>query len=184
MTDNSVLATIKGLGPARIKKLSEAKITTPAQVAKVDEQKLVEIAGCTHEVAREIILQAKELAKKKTSPKKKKKVSTQAAARAATLALKDIVARARDHFKKAPYEHVFVLHSGESIADLRELAEAFEEMNHELFSYHVNAHRHDFSTWIREVLQEHALAEELEKTRKHPQEHSYVIYRHITRRVW
>lgn len=112
------------------------------------------------------------------------KSAEQQAAKAAATAMKDIIARARDHFRKAPKENVFYVSDGRTIQDLRELAEALEEMADHVFSHHVNDDRHDFANWVHEVLQERALAEQLRVAHKHPDSHQRVIYRHIVRRAW
>ncbi|MFT4250292.1 MAG: helix-hairpin-helix domain-containing protein [Candidatus Woesearchaeota archaeon] len=132
---------------------------------------------------------ARKTSSKKTSAKKKKSkrsssVNAKQAASAAAAAMKDIVARARDHFKTAPREHVFILHSGEELKDLFDLARALEDIADHVFAHHVNEDRHDFANWVQHVLDEHALAEDLRESRRHPQAHERVIYRHITRRVW
>ncbi len=127
-------------------------------------------------------------AAKKTTTRATKKAATKStqeqAAKAAASAMKDIIARARDHFRKAPKEHVFFIADGRTIQDLRELAEALEDMAEHVFSHHVNDHRHDFANWVHEVLQERALAEQLRETHRHPDHHQRVIYRHIVRRAW
>ncbi len=121
---------------------------------------------------------------KKSSTKKSAPAAQEKAAKAAASAMKDIIARARDHFRKAPKEHTFFVADGRTIQDLRELAEALEEMADHVFAHHVNEHRHDFANWVHEVLQERALAEQLREAQRHPESHQRVIYRHIVRRAW
>jgi hypothetical protein len=123
-------------------------------------------------------------AAKKRQSKAKPKANNQKAAAASAKAMQDIIARARDHFRRAPEHQTFYIVDGRSLADLRELAEALDEMAEHVFHHHVNHDRHDFANWVHEVLHEHALAEELRETERHPQAHQHRILRHIVRRTW
>lgn len=175
----SELTDVNGVGPARAKKLRTAGVKTPAQLARLQPETVAKKAGISKERAKKLVSSAKKLVREATS-----EVSKQQAARSAERALEDITARARDHFKQAPNEQVFVLCTGEQLRDLRELAQALEGMREEVFRHHVNEDKHDFAAWIQHVLDEHALADELRESRKHPEKHGHAIYRHITRRVW
>lgn len=208
----SELSTVKGVGPAIRKKLESAKITTVAQLKKEDAKSLSEKAGISEGRAENILKAAQDVkpAKKKSTPKKKatkkkstkkaskkkttkkstskktakKNVDSKKAAQAAASAMRDIIARARDHFKKAPAQHVFILHDGSQLKDLFDLAQALEDIQEHVFRHHVNDDRHDFANWVQNVLDEHSLADEMREARKHPESHERIIYRHITRRVW
>lgn len=128
---------------------------------------------------------AKRTAKRKAAPKKAAgKHGAEQAAKAAAMAMQDIIARARDHFRQAPQEQVFYLIDGKQLADLRDLVEALDEMAEHTFGHHVTGDRHDFASWVQEVLQERALADELRAAEPHPRAHQHVIYRHIVRRTW
>ncbi len=120
---------------------------------------------------------------KKSAPKKTA-AAKKNAAKAAASAMKDIIARARDHYRRAPADRVFVVTDGKTLADLRDLTEALEDMAQHVFDHHVNDMRHDFANWVEEVLHEQALAEELRGTERNPHQHQRAIYRHIVRRVW
>lgn len=209
---NPELTDVSGIGPARAKKLQKAGVKSPKQLARLKPSTVAEKADIATARAKKLVSAAKKVTtsspkksttKKKTTSKKstpkksatkkkksstkkssKKKTSKKQAAQAAAKAMQDIVSRARDHFKQAPREHVFVLHGGETIKDLRELAEALEEMQEHVFKHHVNDEKHDFAAWVQHVLDEQALADQLREAREHPQAHGHVIYRHITRRVW
>lgn len=197
----SGLSAVKGVGPARIKKLNKIGISTINDLAAATPDKLKQ-AGFSAGTAKKVIASAAQRTPQKTTKKTAKKSrkkttkkavkkrsapTTQAqanATKAAANAMKDIIARARDHFRKAPQEHVFYVVDGRTIQDLRELAEALEDMAEQVFSHHVNHERHDFANWVHEVLQERALAEQLREANKHPEHHQRVIYRHIVRRAW
>jgi hypothetical protein len=207
----SELSTVKGVGPAIRKKIESAGIKTVAALKKEDEKSLSEKSGISTGRASNILKAAqnvtaakkktaskksskktasKKSTKKKTSKKKSttkkttSKVDSKKATQAAASAMKDIIARARDHFKRAPAQHVFVLHGGQELKDLFDLAKALEDIQEEVFRHHVNDDRHDFANWVKNVLDEHALADEMREARKHPEAHERIIYRHITRRVW
>lgn len=181
----STVAEKADIATTRAKKLvTAAKKATGKQPTKKSSTKKKKSAA--KKTTKKASKPKKTAAKKKTSQKKatKKTTSKQQASKAAAKAMQDVIARARDHFKQAPSEHVFVLRGGATIKDLRELAEALEEMQEHVFKHHVNEDKHDFAAWVQHVLDEHALAEQLRETRKHPEAHGHVIYRHITRRVW
>lgn len=129
---------------------------------------------------------AKKKATKKTTSKAKKSTQKAAdeAAKAAATAMRDIIARARDHFRQAPEQHVFFVKNGAQLRNLRELAEFLEDVESHVFDHHVTEDRHDFANWVHEVLHERALAEQLRQAQRHPEAHQRVIYRHIVRRVW
>ena len=62
---------------------------------------------------------------------------------------------------KAPAECVFWCHDGRIFTDLKELAEGLEAMSDETFAYHCNLERQDFSNWVRDIIEDEWLAEEL-----------------------
>ena len=55
----------------------------------------------------------------------------------------------------------FVLKDGRQLKDYRELASALDSLNDDVFNFHVNKDRNDFSNWINDVFQEHELAEHI-----------------------
>jgi hypothetical protein len=62
-------------------------------------------------------------------------------------------------------EHYFILVTGVPLKNLKELANALENMNDWVFNHHVNDARNDFSSWVNEILGEHELAEEIKTMR-------------------
>ena len=64
--------------------------------------------------------------------------------------------------RDAKPENYFVLVTGVPLKNLKELANKLEHMNDWVFRHHVNHERNDFSNWIRYVLKEDELAEEIE----------------------
>ena len=59
----------------------------------------------------------------------------------------------------APAGKAFVLHTGNVILSLKELSESLKTMPDEIFHYHVNSEKNDFSNWIKGVFKEKELAE-------------------------
>ena len=62
---------------------------------------------------------------------------------------------------KVPAEVVFWCHDGGIFSDLRELAEGLAAMSDETFFYHSNPDKQDFANWVRDVIEDALLAEEL-----------------------
>ena len=59
----------------------------------------------------------------------------------------------------------FWCHDGRNIGNLRELRQALTDMSEETFRYHLSGERNDFSNWIKEVVGDQALGNELRKVR-------------------
>jgi hypothetical protein len=62
-------------------------------------------------------------------------------------------------------ETYFILKSGGVIKSLEELAMNMDTISYEDFAHHVNDVRNDFANWIRDVIKEEKLAEELAAVR-------------------
>jgi len=62
---------------------------------------------------------------------------------------------------KVPVELVFWCHDGSVFDDLRELAEGLAAMSDETFFYHSNYEKQDFANWVRDVIEDAWLADEL-----------------------
>jgi hypothetical protein len=78
---------------------------------------------------------------------------------------------------KAPAQYVFYCHDGRVFADLRELAEGLKLMSDETFAYHSNIQKQDFSKWVRDVIGEAELANELAKASNRLQAAEYSVAR-------
>jgi len=59
----------------------------------------------------------------------------------------------------------FWCHDGKVIKNLRELRKALDDMSDETFRYHLGGGRNDFSKWIREVVGDEELANDLNKAK-------------------
>ncbi|MEK6984738.1 MAG: DUF5752 family protein [Nanoarchaeota archaeon] len=62
-------------------------------------------------------------------------------------------------------EQCFWVNNGPVLKNLSELAGYLPEMNEDAFRHHVNSDRNDFSNWIRDVVGDQKLADELSKSR-------------------
>jgi hypothetical protein len=64
-----------------------------------------------------------------------------------------------------PNDKRFWCHDGKNIKNLRELRKALIDVSDETFHYHSGGERNDFSKWIKEVVGDEKLANELSKVR-------------------
>jgi hypothetical protein len=78
---------------------------------------------------------------------------------------------------KVPAEYVFYCHDGSVFTDLRELAEGLEAMSDETFAYHSNLEKQDFSNWVRDVIGDEELANDLAKEINRLQAAEYLVAR-------
>ncbi len=62
---------------------------------------------------------------------------------------------------KVPEEYVFWCYDGRIFRDMKELAEGLVKMSDEVFAYHANPEKNDFSNWVRDVLKDEKLASDL-----------------------
>jgi hypothetical protein len=95
-------------------------------------------------------------------PRTSKAVTTTARPMAATSTI------AREEVQKilakAPNDKLFWSNDGRVITDLRDLVDALGNMSDQNFAYHSNAIKKDFSNWVRDVLGDVKLADNLEKS--------------------
>jgi len=60
-----------------------------------------------------------------------------------------------------PEEYLFWCSDGRTIRNMKELAEILSVMTDETFSYHANPQKNDFSTWVRDIICDEKLADDL-----------------------
>ena len=60
-------------------------------------------------------------------------------------------------------DKVFWCHDGRVVRNMAELANALKEMPNDVFEYHLNSEKNDFSTWVREVIGDTALSGQLSR---------------------
>jgi hypothetical protein len=61
-------------------------------------------------------------------------------------------------------EYVFRCCDGCILRNMRELGEAFTTMTDEIFAFHSNAQKRDFSNWVSDIIGDGKLARDLEKS--------------------
>ena len=62
-----------------------------------------------------------------------------------------------------PRDNVFWCYGGRVVKNLEELSAALREMSEETFRYHVSGGKNDFSNWVRDVIGDRTLANQLKK---------------------
>lgn len=75
---------------------------------------------------------------------------------------------------KVPAEYVFWCHDGSVFADLNELARGLKSMSDETFAYHSNTEKRDFSNWVRDVIGDGQLADDLARASHRLEAVSYI----------
>jgi hypothetical protein len=78
---------------------------------------------------------------------------------------------------KVPEGYVFYCHDGSIFADINELAAGLATMSDETFAYHSNPDNQDFSNWVRDVIGDKQLADDLAKATTRSQATDYVVAR-------
>lgn len=62
---------------------------------------------------------------------------------------------------EAPAEMHFKLADGRKVKSIFELIDVLDNMSDDIFRHHVNEFRNDFSSWVKDVFEEPALANDL-----------------------
>lgn len=78
---------------------------------------------------------------------------------------------------KVPAEYVFWCHDGSIFTDIYDLMEGLKTMSDETFEYHSNLEKHDFSNWIRDIMGDVELADDLARAANRSEAVSCVIAR-------
>ncbi|MFA5056207.1 MAG: hypothetical protein WC562_08610 [Dehalococcoidia bacterium] len=61
-------------------------------------------------------------------------------------------------------DYAFWCSDGRIFRSMRDLADGLANMSDETFVYHANEEKHDFSNWLRDVIDDEKLAKELENS--------------------
>ena len=61
----------------------------------------------------------------------------------------------------AASEHCFWVNNGPILKNVEELADALESISEDIYNYHANQDKNDFSKWISEVIGDSKLANDL-----------------------
>jgi hypothetical protein len=76
-----------------------------------------------------------------------------------------------------PDDKRFWCHDGKVVKNLKELKEALDGMSDETFRYHLAGGRNDFSKWVREVVGDEELANDLSKAKSRLEAGGAVVHR-------
>ncbi|MGV8161768.1 MAG: DUF5752 family protein [Candidatus Nanoarchaeia archaeon] len=81
-------------------------------------------------------------------------------------------------FSDAPTEHYFVFCNGKPVKNVKELADALETLEDDVFNHHVTFDRNDFATWIKDIFKDAELANKLADV-KDKGNTRIILYKHI-----
>ena len=68
----------------------------------------------------------------------------------------------RGFLADVPQEYSFRCHDGKVLRSLKDLCDAFSVMTDEIYGYHRNTGKNDFSKWVRDIIGDEKLARDLE----------------------
>jgi hypothetical protein len=80
---------------------------------------------------------------------------------------------------EVPETYVFRCHDGQIFADLEDLIQGFDLMTEEIFAYHANDAKNDFSCWITDIIGDGDLAEDLKSAKNKSQAKEKAQQRYI-----
>ena len=69
---------------------------------------------------------------------------------------------AMKYLADVPEEYVFRCHDSCVFKNMRELRDGLANMIDEVYAYHANAEKNDFSNWVRDIIKDETLAAELQ----------------------
>jgi len=79
--------------------------------------------------------------------------------------------------EKVPAAYAFYCYDGTVFTDVNELAAGLATMSDETFAYHSNPEKQDFSNWVRDVVGDEQLADNLAWSTSREQAAQYVVAR-------
>jgi hypothetical protein len=71
---------------------------------------------------------------------------------------------ARQFLADVPEDKIFWSHDAKIFKNLNELAQGLMNMDDETYMFHANGYKNDFAKWVREVVGDHDLANDLDNT--------------------
>ena len=80
--------------------------------------------------------------------------------------------------KNTKPEHYFKLIDGSELKNVLDLANALPTMSDDVFYSHANGGKNDFSNWVRDIYEDHELADRLSKCNG-PSETELTVLRHL-----
>mgnify|MGYP007077445260 CR=1 FL=1 len=84
-------------------------------------------------------------------------------------------------FKNTKPDNYFRLMDGSEIKNVQQLAQSIQGMSEDVFYSHLNEEKNDFSSWIKDVFEDHELAEKVENCRDQNQT-ELTLLRHLLHR--
>ena len=75
-----------------------------------------------------------------------------------------------------PGEFAFFMCDGKVVKNLRQLVKTFDEINDDVFNYHANMEKNDFSSWIKDVMDYHDLAGNMLGKNRHAAKETILLY--------
>ncbi|HSW36091.1 MAG TPA: hypothetical protein VLH18_05770 [Candidatus Limnocylindrales bacterium] len=73
------------------------------------------------------------------------------------------------YLEKVPETFVFWCHDGQVFRDIHDLLNGFDLMTDEIFIYHANEQKNDFTCWIVDVIGDVELGQEIKKAKTREQ---------------
>ena len=80
---------------------------------------------------------------------------------------------------EAPVERHFIVADGRKLKNILDLADALETMSSEVFKHHANDAKNDFSNWVKDVFEDHSLADDISRAKDKLQAQVVVLRRLI-----
>jgi hypothetical protein len=72
---------------------------------------------------------------------------------------------ARRYLADVPEDYVFRCHDSCIFKNVRELRDGLADMSDEIYTFHANSEKNDFSTWVKAIIKDETLAEDLRNAR-------------------
>lgn len=72
---------------------------------------------------------------------------------------------ARKYLADVPEDYVFRCHDSCVFKNMRELRDGLAQMAEETYAYHANAEKNDFSQWVKDIIKDEQLANDLRSAR-------------------
>ncbi len=69
---------------------------------------------------------------------------------------------ARKYLVDVPEEYVFRCHDSCIFKNMRELRDGLANMDEEVYTYHANVEKNDFTNWVRDIIKDERLAADLQ----------------------
>ena len=84
----------------------------------------------------------------------------------------------RVFLEDVPDRYAFLLKDGKKLLNVEQLAKSLKKMEHDVFYHHVTEDRHDFHNWVRDIVLDLELAEDLLNA-KDPEEMRKLVEKRI-----